>query len=48
MTTDVDIDVTADMDIDMNVDVADTMNADSPCFHGLVSSSTNIFGLQII
>jgi hypothetical protein len=52
MTVDVDIDVVADMDVDMaadmDVDVEDVMDADSPCFHGAVSSGPNIFGLIII
>jgi hypothetical protein len=46
------MDVAADMDIHMaagtDVDVADDMDADSPCFHGPVSSGPNIFGLLII
>jgi hypothetical protein len=41
-------DVAADMDVDMDVDMADDVDVDSPCFHGPVSSGSNIFGLLII
>jgi hypothetical protein len=56
MAIDVDVNVAADMDVDMaidmaadiNIDVADDMDANSPCFHGPVSSGPNIFNLLII
>jgi hypothetical protein len=52
IAADVDIDVTTDMDVDMaadmDVDVADDMDAHNPCFHGPVSSDTNILSLLII
>jgi hypothetical protein len=38
MTADMDIDMAIDMAIDMDVDEADDMDADSPCFHGPISS----------
>jgi hypothetical protein len=55
MAADVDVDVAADMDVhmaidkafDTDVDVADDVDADSPCFHGPVSSDPNIFGLLL-
>jgi hypothetical protein len=52
MTADVNVNITTDIDIDMvidmNTDMANDVNADSPCFHGPVSSDPNIFGLLII
>jgi hypothetical protein len=52
MAADVNVNITTDIDIDMvidmNTDMANDVNADSPCFHGPVSSDPNIFGLLII
>jgi hypothetical protein len=47
MAADVATDVTADMNVDMAVDMADDVHADTPCFHGPVSSDPNIFSLLI-
>jgi hypothetical protein len=48
MAADMDVDMAIDMAVDMDVDVADDVDADSPYFHGPVSTGPNIFGLQII
>jgi hypothetical protein len=48
MAADVDVDVATDVAADKGVDMTDDVDADSPCFHGLVSSGQNIFGLLII
>jgi hypothetical protein len=38
MTADMDVDMAIYMAIDMDVEEADDMDADSPCFHGPISS----------
>jgi hypothetical protein len=37
----------ADMDVGVAIDMDVDVDSDSPCFHGLVSSEPNIFGLLI-
>jgi hypothetical protein len=48
VAADMDVDMAIDMDVDINIDMADDVDANSPYFHGPVSSDPNIFGLLII
>jgi hypothetical protein len=47
MTANMATDMDVNMVVDLDVDVADNVDADSPCFHGPVSSGPNIFVLLI-